>query len=885
MRALLTLLVGAFLCLNVASAWAASDRRVALVIGNSAYRKFPQLPNPRNDAEDVTAAMKRVGFTVLGGLDMTREQMRDSLRQFARAAQDSEAAFVFYAGHGLQYRGRNYLVPVDAKLEDEFDLEYETVRVDDVVEELNRADGPRILVLDACRNLPLATRSRDPFSSTGLAKLSGRGLIVAYATQANQVAYDGTGRNSIFTGAFVRTVAEPGLDVGQMFQRVSMNVDRATGGRQTPELSFSYPGQFYLNKGETEREAWPRARASNDPQQLRDFIARYPDSFLVEDAKDFIRRLEARGAVAQAPVQAERSAPSGPVNGPAPTLQLARRPDDAAAARAREEAERLAWQRLQDEQKRRADARQQTERERAAAEEAERQRLAAEEERRRGEARRLEQERVAEEARQRKLSEERAVAEAREKQRLDREAMLEEERRRLEARKAEQERVAEEARGRKLAEERAAADAREKQRLDREAKLEEERRVAEARRAEQERVVEARKAEAERVAEEGRQRRLAEERAAADAREKQRLEREAKLEEERRVAETRRAEQERVAEARKAEAERVAEEGRQRKLAEERAAAEARERQRLEREARLEEERRLAELRKAEGERLAAEARERQRLALEETRREEERVRLAAAEQAERDRSAWAQLEEQQRRRTAAAAAEGSSTAARPEPAAGTAQTTLDALKSGRAATPSNALASLADGTAASADRSLSPMRLASNDAAQPAIVTPPSPAAFPKEILDRDRLVRETKAELGRIGCSDDEADGDWDKDAQDALRRFGRQVKLSPVPSEPSADLLQDLKGRPARTCPLECGAGEKLQADQCVAVARPDQVPARKREPKPKAVAQERRAPAPEPRVVRPRPQPAPAQAPVSTASAPKPAAPRPMMGIGF
>ncbi len=916
MRAFLTLIVSVFLLLAAEPAWAAGDRRVALVIGNSVYRKFPALPNPRNDAEDVTSALKQVGFTVLGGTDLTREQMRDSLRQFARTAQDAEAALVFYAGHGLQYRGRNYLVPVDARLEDEFDLEYETVRVDDVVEELNRADGPRILILDACRNLPLSTRSRDPFSSTGLAKLSGRGLIVAYATQANQVAYDGTGRNSIFTSAFLKSVQEPGLDVTQVFQRVSMSVDQVTQGRQTPELSMSYPGHFYLNRGETEREAWPKARASNDPQLLREFIAKYPNSFLVPDAKDMIQRLEARGVARgdRNPQQAEQPQPPS-------TLQLAHRPDAAAAARAREEEERLAWQRLQEEQRRRAETRRQAERERAAAAEQERQRQLQEEERRRSEARKAEQERLAEdarqkklaeervaaearleeerrqaemrkaeqerlaeEARQRKLAEERAAAEARERQRMEREARLQEERRQAEIRKAEQERLAEEARQRKLAEERAAAEVRERQRLEREARLEEERRQVEARRAEQERL-----------AEEARQKKLAEERAAAEARERQRLEREARFEEERRQAEVRRAEQERLAE-----------EARQKKLAEERAAADARERQRLEREARIEEERRQAVARRLEQERLAEEARQRKlaeeraaaearnrlaeeaaradehrRKAAEAARAEQERVRLAA-EQAERDRLAWAQLEEEQRRRATAAQAEVVAEATRPA-SDGSAQTTVEAIKS---AVPSSKLAALTDSVAPRPVPDPPPMRLASVDAARPAATDqPPASSGFPKEVLDRDRLVRETKAELSRIGCFDDEPDGKWDKDAQAALRRFSRQVKLAPLPSEPNADLLDDLKRRPAHVCPLECGAGERPQRGQCVAVARPEAKPAARREPKPRAVAAERERRAPEPRAVRPRPS-GPSQAPVSTASsAPKPAAPRAIMGVGF
>ncbi|MDB5511745.1 MAG: hypothetical protein JWR08_1228 [Enterovirga sp.] len=832
MRALLTLLVSVILTVAATSGWAASDRRVALVIGNSAYRKFPQLPNPKNDAEDVSAALKKVGFTVLGGADLTRENMRDSLRQFARAAQDAEAALVFYAGHGLQYRGRNYLVPVDAKLEDEFDLEYETVRVDDILEELNRADGARILILDACRNLPLATRARDPFSSTGLAKLSGRGLIVAYATQANQVAYDGTGRNSIFTGAFVKAVQEPGIDAAQMFQRVSMNVDRQTNGRQTPELSLSYPGQFFFNRAETEREAWPRVRASADPQALRDFIARYPDSFLVDDAKEMIQRLEARrpgGAPAGAGEQVA-ARPLG-LGADASRGTPARRPEDESPPqpRAREEDERAVWQRLQEEQKRRAEARQQAEQQRLANEGRERQRLA--------------EEARLEEARQRKLAEEKAAAEVRDRQRLAAEAKAEEERRRVEARRAEQERLADEARQRKIAEERTAAEARERQRAAQEAKLEEERRRVEARRLEQERV-----------AEEARLKRLADDKAAAEARERQRLAQEARQEEERRLADARRAEQERLAE-----------DARQRRFAEEAAAA------------------------------------ERQRAALEGREAEERRRADAAASaraQQERDQLAWLALEEQQRRRAAEAVeparARVAASATGPDAASpaegppnfiaagssdGSVDRTLSALKSGRASSVPSALQ---PGPGA-ADSAQQPIRLALADPAQPAVTAPPpASSAAPRDALSEEKLVRDVQAELGRIGCYDEGASGEWDTDSRDALRRFGRLAKLSPIPTRPSPDLLDDLRSRPAKFCPLECGAGERLAGDHCVAVARPEAKPVRKPKPAP-AVA--RREPEPRPAVqARPRPQSAPPQAPVAAAAAPR-AAPRAVMGVGF
>ncbi|MBE7248954.1 MAG: caspase family protein, partial [Actinomycetospora chiangmaiensis] len=266
----------------------APERRVALVIGNSNYVNFhPSLPNPRNDAEDVSAALRQAGFEVFMGLDLTKRGMEDLMQRFARAANGADAALAYYAGHGLQYQGRNYLVPVDAKIEDEIDIESQTTGVGDVLVGLNRAKGVRIVILDACRNLPLEERAnRGIVVDTGLARISGRGLVVAYATQANALAYDGTGRNSLFTDAFLQAMNEPGLDLPQFFQRVSTTVDQNSDRRQTPELSLSYPGQFFFNRTETAAEAWGRMRDSNDPDAYREFIRKYP-------ATDFARAARA----------------------------------------------------------------------------------------------------------------------------------------------------------------------------------------------------------------------------------------------------------------------------------------------------------------------------------------------------------------------------------------------------------------------------------------------------------------------------------------------------------------------------------------------------------------------------------------------------------------
>ena len=289
-----------FLC-GLAGAVAAEtgERRVALVIGNSAYRAAPALPNPGNDAQDVAAALRAVGFEVIEGRDLDRRGMGEALGRFARAAVDADAALFYYAGHGLQFRGENFLLPVDSAPNDEFGIPYETTRVADVIDALQNAKGVRLLILDACRNNPLADRiasagrSRDTSIGRGLARIAQtRGMVIAYATQANDVAADGKGRNSPFSAALVEQLAEPGLEVGQLFRRVAAGVNQRTGGRQTPELSISLLGDFYFNRSETDQQAWAKLRGSQDGPALRDFLTRFPKSYLADAARARIETVE-----------------------------------------------------------------------------------------------------------------------------------------------------------------------------------------------------------------------------------------------------------------------------------------------------------------------------------------------------------------------------------------------------------------------------------------------------------------------------------------------------------------------------------------------------------------------------------------------------------------
>lgn len=284
----------------------AAERRVALVIGNSSYSHAPVLPNTVNDAHDMAASLRKVGFEVVDGVDLDKRGMDQAVTRFARLAQDADAVMFYYAGHGFQFNGENYLVPVEARVEDEISVQYETTRLNDVLTALNFSKGVKIMVLDACRNNPFVSQlakrqaTRGFAVGTGLAPVArAQGMVIAYATQANDVAADGAGRNSPFTAALVREIEQPGLEVATMFRRVQKSVYDATSGRQTPELSLSLLGDFYLNRAETDSDVWRRIRASDDPQTYQDFIQRYPTSFFTIDARTRLDLIERRASETQ----------------------------------------------------------------------------------------------------------------------------------------------------------------------------------------------------------------------------------------------------------------------------------------------------------------------------------------------------------------------------------------------------------------------------------------------------------------------------------------------------------------------------------------------------------------------------------------------------------
>ena len=276
---------------------AAAEKRVALVVGNSGYVHANALPNPVNDAGDMAKALAEVGFEVILGLDLSKSGFDGKVRDFARALEKVDVALLFYAGHGLQVSGKNYLVPVDAKLQVERDLDFEAISLDFVLKqmELDRDDKTNIVFLDACRDNPLArnlARSMGTRSGTiaqGLAQVqAGVGTFIAYSTQPGNVALDGEGRNSPFTAALVKDLRLPDRNLNAVMIEVRKDVTAATGGKQVPWDLSALTGDFYFQLAAAPgtlprpdadavqrrlRELEEELKKKSDPQQTVNVVA------------------------------------------------------------------------------------------------------------------------------------------------------------------------------------------------------------------------------------------------------------------------------------------------------------------------------------------------------------------------------------------------------------------------------------------------------------------------------------------------------------------------------------------------------------------------------------------------------------------------------------
>jgi hypothetical protein len=224
------------------------------VIGNSAYLYTPQLPNPKNDAVDIGDALKKHGFLIIEGFDLGKLAFDRKVREFANALSGAEAGLFFFAGHGLQAAGRNYLMPIDAKLDDGGGLDFEMVQIDVIQRTMERQTNTNILFLDACRNNPLArnlARSMGARSSDvgrGLAAVeSGVGTLISFSTQPGNVAQDGEGRNSPFAGALIKHISGATDDLSAILIAVRNDVMRQTQRKQVPWEHSALTGRFYFN--------------------------------------------------------------------------------------------------------------------------------------------------------------------------------------------------------------------------------------------------------------------------------------------------------------------------------------------------------------------------------------------------------------------------------------------------------------------------------------------------------------------------------------------------------------------------------------------------------------------------------------------------------------
>ncbi len=225
------------------------EKRLALVIGNSSYPGSSQLANPANDAQDVATTLRDLGFEVMLYTNLDKKKMRQAIDDFGFKLIDYQLGMFYYAGHGVQSEGVNYLVPVDANPQAESDIRFDCLQADLVVGKMEQARTANIIVLDACRNNPFERSLRRGGNEGGLAGMDApSGSYIAYATAPGKTAADGTGRNGLYTSALLNNLKVPNLPIEQVFKRVRLEVKRQSNDRQEPWESSSLTKDIYFIK-------------------------------------------------------------------------------------------------------------------------------------------------------------------------------------------------------------------------------------------------------------------------------------------------------------------------------------------------------------------------------------------------------------------------------------------------------------------------------------------------------------------------------------------------------------------------------------------------------------------------------------------------------------
>ena len=370
----LTALAGSVLACCLGCSPALADKRVALVIGNSAYKSAPKLGNPVNDAALIGGILKKAGFdTVDVRQDLSAPEMRKALREFGARTRDADVAIVYYAGHGLEVDGTNYLIPIDAALETDTDVYDEALPIDRVLVSIEPAKQLRLVILDACRDNPFAKTMKRTVASRaigrGLAKVEPTSLntMIAFAAKAGSTASDGDTRNSPFATALADHLPKPGLDLRKAFGFVRDDVLKATGYKQEPFVYGSLGGDDVplvpAKPAATGPQPNPQSELRRDYElalQLgtRDgweaFLAQYPEGFYANLAKGQLNKIAAEETRASAEQKA-KAAEQEKTRLIAERAQKAEQEKAAAAAKAAEEARVAAEKQKQIEQAR-ADA-------------------------------------------------------------------------------------------------------------------------------------------------------------------------------------------------------------------------------------------------------------------------------------------------------------------------------------------------------------------------------------------------------------------------------------------------------------------------------------------------------------------------------------------------
>ncbi|HEY0441577.1 MAG TPA: caspase family protein, partial [Xanthobacteraceae bacterium] len=328
------LLLAGVIASAILPASAKAERRVALVIGNAQYANASVLRNPRNDATDMAATLKTLGFEVLVGLDLDQQKFARAVESFARLLDGADVGLLFYAGHGVQINEKNYLVSTNAALKSEFLVSAEALELDAVIRLMESKVPTNLVFLDACRNNPLADELKTNLASLkrsvavgrGLARIepTGRDTLVAFAAAPGQEAIDGRDRNSPFTAALLKHMPKAGLEVSVMLKEVAADVRRDTNNTQRPQQLSDMSRKFFFADAQaaeapvpppapvvesapvvpaaaaaaasTDNRAldlafWNAAQTSNECEAVRAYLTRFPNGVFVELAKLQERRL------------------------------------------------------------------------------------------------------------------------------------------------------------------------------------------------------------------------------------------------------------------------------------------------------------------------------------------------------------------------------------------------------------------------------------------------------------------------------------------------------------------------------------------------------------------------------------------------------------------